>query len=401
MLAGMRTVLLAGVLTAGLIFPLQPAAAAPAQPAPVSAQAEPTAWPADGFDPANTGWNPAETQLVPAALGVLTQRWSIAATGQEVCARQTAPVVSGGRLFLTGREGVSAYDAGTGRKQWTFPYADPSDTVSPSLTVSGGLVLVASYGCQSSSDPDGLLTALDAVTGKVRWEQPTDAPAETLIVDRDVVVVGGEDSGGMATTAFAAGTGRRLWQKKRAMPHADVSAAGIVLLTTTDTNTGTASGAVALDIATGRQRWKTAAAWTVEAADPAGGFFLVNNPAGALLKVAARTGAIAWSRRGLAGPVAVDDKHVYIATAGTAVYCADLVTGARVWKRGGYTNLLRPVVAGGVLYPVEAKARLTSLVAATGFRLGFTASTKPTDHPVIADGVLYLTDGSRLRAYTK
>jgi outer membrane protein assembly factor BamB len=101
----------------------------------------------------------------------------------------------------------------------------------------------------------------------------------------------------------------------------------------------------------------------------------------------------------MAGPLAVDERRVYVA-AGTELVSLATGSGRPVWRRGGYDSLLRPVVAGGVLYTVTPKKRLESLNAATGGRLGFTVTDKPLDHPVITGDRLYLTDGTRLRAYT-
>jgi hypothetical protein len=44
--------------------------------------------------------------------------------------------------------------------------------------------------------------------------------------------------------------------------------------------------------------------------------------------------------------------------------------------------------------------RLETRNATNGNRLDVTPTAKPSEHPVINDGRLYLTDGSRLRAYT-
>jgi outer membrane protein assembly factor BamB len=379
---------------------------------PAAGSAGPPDWTHDGYGPGNGGYNPDESWIVPARLGALAKQWSIAATGREVCARQAAPVVAGGRLFLAGRESLGAYDAGTGKKIWTYPYADPMDTRTPLLAVSGDTLLAGTSGCQSVSDPDGVLLALDAASGKPRWQGSTEAPDQTMVVDRGVAVVSGSDAGWMASTAFRISTGKQIWQRARAMPAAGASAGGTVLLTDY-TNAFAAVGARAVDITTGAVRWRTGRIWSARAADPTGRSFLVDDPAGALLRVDAATGRVAWTQPGLAGPLAVDARQVYVArtagaevagarVAGTTAELVSLAVGSgRVtWRRGGYQSLLRPVVAGGVLYAVTPQKRLDSLNAATGRVLGFSATDKPADHPVVAGDWLYLTDGSRLGAYT-
>jgi len=373
-----------------------------AAPPPGDAQG----WFQDGYGPGNGGYNPDEHWIVPERLRRLAPRWSIPATGQQVCAAQSAPVVAGGRLFLTGRESLGAYDASTGTKIWSYPYLDPMDTYTPMLAVSGGTLLAATSGCQSVSDPSGMLLAFDAATGKLLWRADTDAPNATLIVARGVAVVGGEDAGWMETTAFQITTGKQLWKRPWSMSADRVAAGGTVLLT--DNNREFSEiGTSAVDIGTGQVRWRTNRIWSVRAADRTGRWFLVDDSARALLKVDAGSGTVAWSQPGLDGPLAVDDRQVYATrtvTAGTTV-TAELLglaldSGRVAWRRGGFASLLRPVVAGGVLYALTPKKRLDTLNPATGAGLAFSTVDKPLDHPVISGDWLYLTDGGRLRGYT-
>jgi outer membrane protein assembly factor BamB len=366
-------------------------------PGPAAA-ASPPGWAQDGYGPADSGFNPAESRLVPARLSELKRQWTITATGRQVCASQAAPVTGGGRLFLAGRESIGAYDAETGRPLWTHAYTDPMDTYTPRLAVVGDTVLAGAGGCQSQSDPSGYLIALDAATGALRWEAGTETPDVALTVDRGVVVVGGEDAASVTTTAFSLATGEQLWVKQLVTAAAGVSAAGTLLLTGDDNETGP-NGAIAVDITTGRTRWRTDRTWSVLAADPTGGYFLVNDPSGALVKVAADTGKIAWTHRGAPGPVAVDTQRAYVATAGTLL-ALDWSTGRTTWTRTGYGQLLRPVIAGGILYAVTRAVRVDALNAATGRPLTLPVHTKPADHAVVAGGWLYLTDGSHLDAYT-
>jgi outer membrane protein assembly factor BamB len=359
-------------------------------------------WTHDGYGPGNGGFNPLEAWLLPGRVAQLAKQWSIAATGQEVCARQSPPVVADGRLYLTGRVGLGAYRADTGVRIWSRPYPDPMDMYTPLLAVSGDTLLVATSGCQSVSDPDGDLLALNGATGALRWRAHIEAPNEALIVDRGVVVVGGSDAGSRATIAFRVDTGKQLWTRVDASPTMGVSAGGTLLLGDYGT-AGNSVATVAVDISTGVVRWKTARTWSAQAADLAGDSFLVSDAGGALLKVDAATGTVAWRRPGMGGPVAVDGGHVYVAQtvpAGATMVSLAVGTGQFTWRRAGYPALVRPVVAGGVLYAVAPKQRLESLDAATGRRLGFTATGKPIDHPVITGGWLYLTDGTNLRGYT-
>jgi outer membrane protein assembly factor BamB len=355
-------------------------------------------WSQGGYGATDSGFDPGESRLLPGRLGQLARQWTVAATGTQVCASQSAPVTAGGRIFLTGRESLGAYAAKTGKTLWSFPYADPMDTATPRLAVAGSTVLAATWGCQSQSDPDGDLYALDAATGALRWKAHTDAPDVTLVVDRGVVVVGGEDASDDGTTAFDLVTGKKLWERSAAAATAGVSAAGTLLLTGADQNSSPQS-TIAVDITTGKTRWRTDRTWSVLAADPSGKFFLVDDPAGALLEVDAGTGKVVWTHDGLPGPVAADTERAYVAGS-TAVVALDLATGHTTWERNRGGTALRPVVAGGVVYVAAKAGRVAALAAATGRPLKLPMTAKSVDHAMLDDGWLYLTDGSTLTAYT-
>jgi len=392
------TVVVAMVL-AVIAAPCVPVAAGP----PIGPVAP--SWAQDGYGPQNSGYNPDERSLRPGHLRGLAQRWTIAATGDEVCAHQAAPVIDHGRIFLTGREGLGSYDAGTGHQIWTFPYADPMDVRTPLLAVSPvnrGTLLVATAGCQSASDPDGDLFALDPATGAVRWHQHTDWPDYVLTVDRGAVVVAGADAGSLGSIAFSIATGGQLWQEPYAMPAAGVSAGGRMLLTHY-TSAVWPDGATAVDMATGRPLWHSAQPWSVRAADPSGTSFLAGGPRGGLARINAVTGAVLWSQPGLDGPLAVSGRTIFVARSGPEpdVISVDLASGRPGWISAGFAGpFARPVVAGGVVYVVSTGERLDMIAVADGRRLGFVAASGPNDHAVVAGGWLYLGDGSTLRAYT-
>ena len=356
------------------------------------------AWTHDGYGPDNSGFNLDESWLVPGRVGELKKQWSIPATGRQVCARRAAPVTDGGAIFVPGRESIGAFDADTGARFWTYPYADPMDVRTPLLAVFSGRLLVATSECQSASSPGGELLALDAATGRLLWKAPTTAPEETLTVDSGVAVVAGHnEEGSMDTIAFDIATGRQLWKRELTMPAAGVTTQGTLLLTSYD-NVFRPTGAVAVDIKTGRVRWQTARAWLVRAADYTGRFFLVNDTAGALLRVNATSGAIAWTKRGLGGPLAVDRAQIYVAS-GTDLVSVTVGSGRETWRRAGSVSKLRPVVAAGVVYTVSPQNRLETLNATNGHQLGFSAGNT-VDHAVVNDGWVYLIDGRQLHGYT-
>ena len=149
----------------------------------------------------------------------LTQRWKI-----PVGAGHSSPVLAGGRIYLHTRqqenEIVSAIDAASGKVIWQDRYPAPyrvnqaaaSHGPGPKSTpvVAGGRVITLGI--------SGILSALDATSGKVLWRKPAPAvlpvygSAMSPAVDGALVIahVGGEDNG--ALTAFDVATGAEKWK---------------------------------------------------------------------------------------------------------------------------------------------------------------------------------------------
>jgi outer membrane protein assembly factor BamB len=122
------------------------------------------------------------------------------------------------------------------------------------------MLLAAVNDCGSTSDPDGDLTAYDAATGAVRWTVHRDALLYRIVVDRDIVAVGGGDASADVVSAYRRRDGALLWMRTGVEMGAGVSAGGRLLLTRTDH-----SGAVAVEIGTGRPLWTSTAEWTAAA----------------------------------------------------------------------------------------------------------------------------------------
>ncbi|MGH9346609.1 MAG: PQQ-binding-like beta-propeller repeat protein [Vicinamibacterales bacterium] len=149
----------------------------------------------------------------------LTARWTIAVGGGH-----SSPVLAGNRIYLHSRqqenELISAIDAGSGTVIWQDQYPAPyrmnpaaaGHGPGPKSTpvVAGGRVIA--FGIS------GILSALDAATGKVLWRKPAPSTlplygtAMSPAVDGALVIahVGGHDTG--ALTAFDAATGAEKWK---------------------------------------------------------------------------------------------------------------------------------------------------------------------------------------------
>jgi glucose dehydrogenase len=115
-------------------------------------------------------------QITPRNVRMLAQAWSteIADNGQQ----EAAPIVWHGTMYLsTPHESVLALDAATGKLKWQFPY-NPSYTITYAVNqgvgIADGKIFVATQDCR--------VIAIDAATGKQLWNVngcPNDRYAST------------------------------------------------------------------------------------------------------------------------------------------------------------------------------------------------------------------------------
>lgn len=360
-----------------------------------------TTWRTDGFGPGNTGYNPAETTITSDTVNGLSYRWSIVSpVVRDSCGQQSPPVVSNGKLYLTDQGGIAAYNAATGATLWSRRSSSPAEESTPRLTVLGSRLLAASNYCQSTSDPDGTLKALDANTGDVLWTVRRDAPVTVLVVDGDIVVVSGQDVFDPAVTAYRLSDGAQVWTRPALLPR-PVSANGRLLVNPYNADTGAMTGSELIDIRTGEVVWNTPTTWYVLAAGPAGGPLYAAGTAGELVQINVATGATVWSVPDAAAQLAVDDSRLYV-THGNDLVARETATGRQLWSRSYDSQLGKPVVAGGVVYATVSGRAVYPLNAATGADLDSGAESlyqNAVGHPIVVNGMLYVTTGRVLDAY--
>ncbi|MFI1991822.1 PQQ-binding-like beta-propeller repeat protein [Actinoplanes sp. NPDC020271] len=361
-----------------------PAAAATPRPAASD-------WAQDGHDAGHDAYNPDEYRITAGTVNRLVQRWSIATTGGAV--QQQAPIVAGTQLFLTDSAGIGAYNATTGVADWQFPLPKTDNPQAPALATDGAALIAYLR--------TGELVSLDTATGSVRWRTPVPsrAPAGKLLLDRGVVVAGGNDGENLGAWAFEAATGKPLWHRLGLDPQWPV-ADGKMLL-----SRPYRGGLQAVDFATGRVAWETDRDWFGYAADPTGRFFLVGQD-NDLLKVRADSGRVVWQAAGLSGAPAVDNDRVYLGVEDQPemVVAVDLYTGEERWRLAAG---LLPIVAGGLLWTSHSSPdqgwQLEALDPVTGVPFDLPAAVHNAggpDRTVVTHGWLYTTDGATLRAFT-
>jgi outer membrane protein assembly factor BamB len=149
----------------------------------------------------------------------LAERWKITVGGGH-----SSPVLVGDRIYLHSRqqenEAVSAIDTVTGKVVWQDRYPAPYRMNSAATAHGPGpkATPVVADGRVFTLGITGILSALDAKSGKVLWRKqapavlPLYGTAMSPAVDGGLVIahVGGHDSG--ALTAFDAATGAEKWK---------------------------------------------------------------------------------------------------------------------------------------------------------------------------------------------
>ena len=282
----------------------------------------------------------------------------------------------GGRLFATSGFGlISALDPSTGAVLWTQSFTSPA-TSAP--TVDGELVYVVTE--------DSTAWAIEAETGKVRWQLPGTVSVAGMVggpgpavADRLVVfpfpsgqVQGVLKDGGIKIWQ-ANIAGRRLGRAYSGVP--DITGDPVVVGNTV--YIGNQSGKVAaLDVGTGERIW-TADEGAYGAVLPVGGSVFLISDAAQLVRLDAGSGGVIW-----------------------AVDLPEFTTD-KIRKRQGVYSNYGPLLAGGRLIVASGDGLIRQYDPATGALVRTVAldGAAATD-PVVAGGVLYLvtTDG-KLHAF--
>ncbi|MFB6135616.1 MAG: PQQ-binding-like beta-propeller repeat protein [Halobacteriaceae archaeon] len=349
------------------------------------------AWPAGGYDAANTGHNSAATGPREGVAEAWTRRLD----------RPTVrpPVVADGRAYAGVRR-LHAFDAATGLRDWTF---DPGEWPVGAPASAGGTVYVCADALHALDPHTGeerwrfspfgkprtgpavvgetayvatggtpsTVVAVDVETGEKRWETDTAARVDwPFAVGGGRVVYGARDG---TLEAFASAGGRPLWRTSLdTRVHTSptlVDAAVFVAGPVEDPDEGDPLGRLyALDAASGRVRWETSltrpiARGTRLAATGEGVFVGSGADAperrdGALVAFDAAAGKERW-RREFDAPVgapSTDGETVYATDRRDALHAVDVATGEERWRTTARTRW--GFLAGGARTPVVAGDRL-------------------------------------------
>ena len=153
------------------------------------------------------------SQITPENVGTLGLAWEtqISDDGQQ----EASPIVTNGTMYIsTPHDNVLALDARTGRLKWQFPYNPPviSFAVSRGVGIEDGKVFLGTQDCR--------VIALNAETGKTVWDVPGCrdsvnsffSMASYVYKGSVILGTGGGDNGNQGrVSAFSVVDGKKLW----------------------------------------------------------------------------------------------------------------------------------------------------------------------------------------------
>ncbi|MDQ3071026.1 MAG: PQQ-like beta-propeller repeat protein [Acidobacteriota bacterium] len=168
--------------------------------------------------------------LVPAVWpAALTEGWAV-----EVGEGYSTPVAAGGRVFVHARrdpeEVVTAFDAASGKQIWQERYQAPftKNQYANAMAKGPNATPLVANGRLYTFGVSAVLTAHDAATGKVIWRHDYSKEIDSsklfcgtamspILVDGAILVHTGDDRGGVFRS-FDAATGTPRWEQKAAGP---------------------------------------------------------------------------------------------------------------------------------------------------------------------------------------
>jgi hypothetical protein len=301
-------------------------------------------------------------------------------------------LLTAGRLFLVGDNGVYAYNAATGNKIWHAPISGGDFTNYRDFAASNGRIFVGEIDCGSASDPNGAIEVFDASTGAALWSAGFGTELDGLVVSGNYLVAAGASIGsGGKVAVYDAATGATVWS--RMMDNTCYEPTVLVVRGQVVQSCDESGNSVlqAADLATGTVRWTKSGAWTPLRGDsdastarhlyakfPTGGAIADINPA---------TGATRFTLSGATGVLAVGPVRVF-ASCSTGICAYSTATGARSWTAPGSGPV---ALANGVLYTGDGRA----LNATTGAQLA-TLFGGQASQLVLGDGRLAAVNDSRI-----
>jgi outer membrane protein assembly factor BamB len=237
---------------------------------------------------------------------------------------------------------------------------------------------------------------LDVATGEGLTSASNFGETTQLLVDRGVIVISGVSHYDADIFAYSLSSGKLLWGKDFVM-NQPVSANGRIVVHGSE---GGAQYGRILDIVTGRvlfsDTWKP---YDVLAASSDGSKLSVGW--GHSLQVLdATTGKLSWMASYVyPKSVVLTPSRLYVATTKNTLIAVNLSNNSIAWTKTYPKALLRPIIAGGVLYVPVSGDRMYALNPVDGAALKSPAFTGTANPPVVTGAKVYVTNGVRMSVY--
>jgi len=341
---------------------------------------------------------PAELVEINSTLAV-QKLWSASVgDGAEKLRLSLGIAVDGDTVFAAARDGeITALDANTGKTRWQ---AETEDDLSAGPSAGDGLVVVGST--------SGRLIALEAATGKLRWS--SDVKGEVLaapLVTADRVVVRLVDG---RLRALDPANGKEVWMAEDVVPRLSLRGTSAPVRARDAVLCGFDTGRViSVALSNGDILWQAQVATPsgrtelerladVDAAVAvAGDEVYAVGYQGRVAMIALDTGQLWWTRemssyRG----IGIDDDQLYVATSDGGVVAMRRRDGSTVWQQGGLMRrtLSAPAVHLGAVVVGDYDGYLHWMDRGSG---RFVARERPgrtriSASPVVAGDRLFVID---------
>ncbi len=299
-----------------------------------------------------------------------------------------SPAVAYGNVYAASRQGqVFAFSQADGTRVWQLDLAEYRDegvftglskmwTDGISAKLSGGIT--AAYQNIYFGTEDGLVIAVDAASGDVKWQQ--NVRGEVLAkpaVDEGVVLV---NTGSGVMYALDAYTGEEQWSYESEVPALSLRGIASPTIANGGAIVGTANGKVVVNILESGQTL-----WDQTVAAPTGGTELER-----IVDIDSQT--------------LVFGGIVYVVSYNGTLAALELRTGRTIWKRE-YRAYRRMSLTGNTLFVVDERSQVYALDRRNGIELwsqstlrgrNLTAATPVSDYVVVGDnfGFLHWLDQS-------
>ncbi len=330
------------------------------------------------------------------------------------------PVVENGRIFTMDAESVvTAFDAGSGRKLWSF---NPQPKKADTTTFGGGVAALGNRVYISTGYAE--VMALDAKTKRLLWRRAVPGPVHSppTVADGRVFAVTVDNE----LVVLAADDGRVLWTHNGLPETAGLLGGSSPAVEGDIVVVAYSSGEIfALQVANGRPLWtdNLASARSLDAltalADIRGrpvidhGLVFAISHSGRMVAIDLRTGDRVWEQDigGSFTPWVAGD-FVYVLTNDDSIVCLTRREGKIKWvldlpryeneeKKKGPLDWSGPVLASDRLIVLASNGDAISISPYTGKPLGrIVFSDGSYVAPVLANKTLYIvTQGADLIAY--